>query len=177
MEKSTAKTTVKAQAPESGIKGKNVEEKMMRALEESKTAKPQGKGDMMIFTKKRIIIATIIIAAGAVTGFGLSRVSSGKGRSMTVTSGENGKSVQKVIGVKDVSKKDSAEGVLKEGGIEKEGTHHLERPGGPSQNVYLTSSVVPLDDYLEKKVKVWGDTFDAQKAGWLMDVVRLEVLE
>ena len=174
MEKSTAKTTVKVQTPE--IKGKNVEEKMMHTLEESKTTKPQSKEDMMK-SKKHIIIAAVIIVAGVVTGFGLSRVSGGKGGSTTLISGENGKSVQKVVGVKDVSKKDTTEGILKEGGIEKEGTHHLERPGGPSQNVYLTSSVVPLDDYLEKKVKVWGDTFDAQKAGWLMDVVRLEVLE
>ncbi len=70
---------------------------------------------------------------------------------------------------------DSAEGVMKEGGIEGEGSFHLERPGGESQNVYLTSSAVDLSKYLRKKVKVWGQTFTAQKAGWLMDVGYVEV--
>ena len=70
---------------------------------------------------------------------------------------------------------DEAEGRLVEGGIEGEGSHHLERAGGESQNVYLTSSSVDLNAYVGKTVKVWGVTFDAQKAGWLMDVAKLEV--
>jgi len=73
--------------------------------------------------------------------------------------------------------KDKAEGVLKEGGIDGEGNFHLERPGGPSQNVYLTSSTVDLSLYLGKKVRVFGQTFAGQKAGWLMDVGYVEVLE
>jgi len=72
--------------------------------------------------------------------------------------------------------KDTAEGVVREGGIEGEGQYHLERPGGESQNVYMTSSVVDLSQFEGKKVKVWGKTFDAQKAGWLMDVGIVEVL-
>jgi len=73
--------------------------------------------------------------------------------------------------------KDVAEGILKEGGIDGEGNFHLERPGGPSQNVYLTSSTVDLSLYVDKKVRVYGQTFAAQKAGWLMDVGYIEVLE
>lgn len=71
---------------------------------------------------------------------------------------------------------DIAEGVLKEGGVEGEGAYHLERPGGESQNVYLTSSIVDLSKVLGKKIKVWGQTQKAQHAGWLMDVGRVEVL-
>ena len=72
---------------------------------------------------------------------------------------------------------DQAEGILKEGGIEGEGAYHLERPGGVSQNVYLTSSVIDLSEYIDRKVKVWGETNAAKKAGWLMDVGRLQILE
>jgi len=73
--------------------------------------------------------------------------------------------------------KDKAEGILKEGGIDGEGNFHLEREGGPSQNVYLTSSTVDLSLYVGKKVRVFGETFAGQKAGWLMDVGFIEILE
>ncbi len=71
--------------------------------------------------------------------------------------------------------KDSAVGVLREGGIEGEGNFHLERPGGVSQTAYLTSSTVDLSKYIGKKVKVWGQTLQAQKAGWFMDVGLVEI--
>lgn len=73
--------------------------------------------------------------------------------------------------------KDTAEGSLKQGGIEGEGAFHLVRPGGDSQNVYLTSSTVDLTKYLNRKIKVWGQTQKAQHAGWLMDVGKIEVVE
>ena len=73
--------------------------------------------------------------------------------------------------------KDSAEGLLKEGGIDGEGSFNLERPGGVSQTVYLTSSTVDLSEYLGKKIKVYGQTMQAQKAGWLMDVGKVEVVQ
>ena len=66
---------------------------------------------------------------------------------------------------------------MKEGGIDGEGQYHLVRPGGDSQNVYLTSSLVDMSKFLNQKIKVWGETQKAEKAGWLMDVGRVEVLE
>ena len=82
------------------------------------------------------------------------------------------------LGTNDTSTfKDTAEGVLKEGGIDGEGLYHLERPGGASQYVYLTSSAVDLSLVIDRKIKVWGQTQKAQVAGWLMDVGRVEVLE
>ena len=81
------------------------------------------------------------------------------------------------MGIKDKKTfKDNAEGILRDGGIEGEGQFHLERPGGISQNVYLTSTTVDLSQLIGKKVRVWGETFSAQKAGWLMDVGLVEVL-
>ena len=88
------------------------------------------------------------------------------------------KKATEIVGVKGKKNfKDQAEGVLKKGGIEGEGSHHLERPGGDSQNVYLTSSTVDLSQFENKKVRVHGETSTAQTAGWLMDVGLVEVLE
>lgn len=70
---------------------------------------------------------------------------------------------------------DDATGIVREGGVDGEGTHHLERKGGPSQNVYLTSSSVDLTKLVGKTVTVWGKTYAAEKAGWLMDVGYVEV--
>lgn len=72
--------------------------------------------------------------------------------------------------------KDSVEGVMKEGGHEEGGQYHLERTGGESQNVYLTSSTVDLSQFIDHKVQVWGQT-QAAKVGWLMDVGGVKVLE
>ena len=70
-----------------------------------------------------------------------------------------------------------AEGKLVEGGIEGEGNYHLEREGGPSKYVYLTSTVIDLQSFVGKKVKVWGETTSAVKAPWLMDVFKVKTLE
>jgi len=141
------------------------------------------KGKSVDMTKKKtstnslaiIVGIALTILAGIGTGYALSR---SKVKGVTVTkSGAKRIETEKVVGLLDATFKDEAEGILREGGIDGEGTHHLERDGGPSQNVYLTSSVVALDDYLNKKVKVWGETNTAQEAGWLMDVGKLELLE
>jgi len=53
----------------------------------------------------------------------------------------------------------------------------LERTGGASQNVYLTSTVIDLQSFVGKNVQVWGDTLSGQKAGWLMDVGKIKTVE
>jgi len=122
-----------------------------------------------------ILILAVLIGLGI--GFFASR-----GRTTNQGSiSENGTgSVAKgsVYGSNDLSTfKDSATGKLEKGGIEGEGQFHLVRPGGDSQNVYLTSSLVDLSLFVGKKIKVNGQTQTAKKAGWLMDVGRVEVLE
>lgn len=128
-----------------------------------------------------LITALIITSAGVGTGFGMSRVFSFKSPAVTKTNDQiaaKGLQVGDVIGSSNAdSFKDTAEGVLVKGGINGEGSHHLLRPGGPSQSVYLTSSAIDLDKLDGHKVKVWGETFAAQKAGWLMDIGRAEILE
>lgn len=74
-------------------------------------------------------------------------------------------------------KYDNATGVLKPDGIGNEGTHHLETAGGPSHYVYLTSSVIDLESFVGKNVEVWGETLASKKAGWLMDVAKVQVVQ
>ena len=131
-------------------------------------------------TQKLVGIFVGLIVLGAITGFGISKVQSVmRAKSLTSTSTDSKKESNKeTAGIKDKETfKDSATGILKEGGFEGEGSHHLERPGGKSQNVYITSSTVDLGEFLDHKVTVWGQTFAAEKAGWLMDVGLVEVLD
>lgn len=131
-----------------------------------------------LFTRKLIIIFLVVILIGVGTGYLLGSKGSSVGGLNIKQAIESG-SIKKgtTEGSSDMSSfKDTAEGKLKEGGIDGEGAFHLERPGGESQNVYLTSSIVDLSKYIGKKIKVWGQTQKAQKAGWLMDVGKIEVL-
>lgn len=130
-----------------------------------------------IFTQKLLIILVVVIIAGGISGYILAK----KGGGGSATSGESltSSSIKKgtTVGSDDTKTfKDTVEGTLKGGGIEGEGQFHLVRPGGDSQNVYLTSSIVDLSKFVGKKIKVWGETQAAEHAGWLMDVGRLEVL-
>jgi len=76
--------------------------------------------------------------------------------------------------------RDEAEGTVeKNDELDKyaQGTHKLIRPGGESQTAFITSSVLDLNEYEGKKVKVYGETFGSSQVGWLMDVGKVEVLE
>lgn len=131
---------------------------------------------------KQILIGVVafllIVALGAMSGYLTAKrgtqIGSGSGIPKVVTQG-------KVVGSTDVKTfRDNAEGVVqkndaKNGGYQ-EGPHVLIRDNNPSHNAYLTSSVVDLDLYVGKKVRVWGETNKGLKAGWLMDVGRVEVL-
>ena len=131
-----------------------------------------------IFTSKLLIALIIAVVLGLGSGYALSkREATGvKNTGGSVSSSKIAKGT--VVGSNDTKTfKDIAEGVLKGGGIDGEGAYHLVRSGGDSQNVYLTSSLVDLSKFLERKIKVWGETQKAKKAGWLMDVGKVEVLQ
>lgn len=126
--------------------------------------------------KQMLIGALVIVAAGILSGYVLSSSFSKSGRPMLPAQGGISTSGKSVGSSDTKTFPDSAEGQLEAGGIDGEGTHKLIRPGGDSQTVYLTSSVLDLNQFVGKKVKVWGQTFSAKKAGWLMDVGRVETL-
>lgn len=155
-------------------------------LDAQPTAKvtPAGKGPMAK-KMKTLTLALLLGAAlaGGLTGFGFYRlqartpgadVAGGELVSQVATSTvKNGD----VFGLPDTETfKDSAEGYLELGGLEGEGSHSLIRPGGDDQTVYLTSSVTDLDKFAGMQVKIWGETFKGQKAGWLMDVGRVQII-
>jgi len=141
---------------------------------------PDSSGEKPRIVKRVLPLLAIlfVIGIGIFAGFFLSgrRNSLSPGLSGTVPTEKIVKGSE--FGSNDLSKfKDTATGVLESGGLDGEGTHNLIREGGPSQTVYLTSSVLDLDQFVGKKVQIWGETFQAQKAGWLMDVGRIKILE
>jgi len=132
--------------------------------------------------KKIPLVILLIAIAGIASGFTLNKFfpnESAPASTLSPAASENISNVKvgDSFGVESDTFSDTAEGVLEKGGINGEGSHKLIRPGGDSQTVYLTSSVVDLDELVGHKVAVWGETFAAQKAGWLMDVGRVKVLE
>jgi hypothetical protein len=132
-----------------------------------------------------LLVAVVAIVAGVATGWGGAQLeSSAAPGGLTGTNGEPLQQVATgqvkdgdVFGVADEKTfKDTAEGYLQKGGVDGEGSHSLLRAGGVSQTVYLTSSVTDLDKFEGMTVKVWGETFKGQKAGWLMDVGRVQIV-
>lgn len=117
-----------------------------------------------------ILGSFLVVLVGVGTGWLLT-----KDKGMVAPGAKSG---TKTAGITDTTNfKDSAEGLLEEGGISGEGQYHLTRSGGVSQNVYLTSTSVDLSAFVGKKVKIWGQTLSARKAGWLMDVGKVQVVE
>ncbi len=139
--------------------------------------KQAGNGKLFI-----ILGVLVLTGAGIATGWALARQSEEKGALSATGVGEDaeiatGKDEYGIIDEKVFT--DSAEGKLERNDMTKimEGSHRLLRAGGPSQTAYVTSSVVDLSQFEGECVKIWGETFEGQQAGWLMDVGRLKVLD
>ena len=165
---------------------KKVESKVESKKEEN--PKPEEEGLMhalkvpegQFFTRRLAIILVVALILGVGSGFAASQLKpkAQKTGTVSLTGSTSGGAIKKgeTYGSDNTSAfRDTAEGVLKEGGLDGEGSHHLVRPGGDIQNVYLTSSIVDLSLFIDRKVKIWGETFKAQKGGLLMDVGRGEV--
>lgn len=147
----------------------NQEEELVHQFDQGSTKMPNPKLLTLLF---------VFVLLGIGSGFIIAKATVGK--AVTGNEIKTASQVEKgtTFGSNDTNVfKDIAEGVLKLGGIDGEGQYHLERTGGDSQNVYLTSSAVDLALVVDHKVKIWGQTQKAQHAGWLMDVGKVEVLE
>ncbi|HEX7017402.1 MAG TPA: hypothetical protein VF209_00645 [Patescibacteria group bacterium] len=153
---------------------------VLHSFDTTPSAKPMKSSTL----KLTLILSAIAIVAGIGTGYGAFRLQ-GNASSLALPGSnapiqqvaEGAVKAGDVFGVPDKETfKDSAQGYLEIGGIDGEGSHKLLRPGGDSQTVYLTSSVTDLDKFDGMEVKVWGETFKAQTAGWLMDVGRVEIV-
>lgn len=125
-----------------------------------------------------VILIVLVVAAGIASGLILSsraKFAKQKEESKTAISEENLSGQQKESF--NQTFRDQAEGTVeKNDKMDKyaQGTHMLMRPGGESQTAYLTSSVLDLDQYVGKKVIVYGETFGSSQVGWLMDVGKVE---
>ena len=147
----------------------------------------QGKTPMQMQGLQKLFmpLCVVVIVAGIGTGVGLDKLHAQTANSPDMYQGQklqrvptSDVKVGQIFGSGDEKAfPDNTEGVLQAGGVGGEGTHHLVRPGGDSQNVYLTSSVTDLNKFIGMKVKVWGETNTAKVAGWLMDVGRIQVEE
>ncbi len=134
--------------------------------------------DMTMKNNSKIVFVVygVLVLLGIGTGYLLSKkVGTGGGSNANSAAGTI--KTATVVGSTDSSTfKDSAVGVVQKGGAsDGEGSHQLIRDGGPSQTVYLISSVVDLDQFAGKKVKVWGQTMAAKNVAWLMDVGKVEL--
>jgi hypothetical protein len=135
-------------------------------------------------SSKKLVIGLFALVVVAGIGTGLAGAYFMPGSSGMITNVEQTEEITDnqvkngaVFGLPDTETfDDKTEGVLIKGGLEGEGSHTLLRPNGVSQNVYLTSSAVDLDQFVDMEIRVWGETFKGQKAGWLMDVGRVEVI-
>ena len=137
------------------------------------------KSSSSFFTTRLFVFVVIAALLGVGSGYFLAR-NGGKTGIGTLDRATNSVKISKgqVFGSDDTEHfKDTAEGEVKKGGVEGEGSHSLIRPGGESQTVCLTSSLVDLDQLDGRKVKVWGETNTPDVCGWLMDVGRVQVLD
>jgi hypothetical protein len=133
-----------------------------------------------LFSVQLVVLLLVVAILGLGTGYLLAGAKNTSKIAGKITNIAGGSSVEKGKSYGDGDEsvfKDIADGKMTEGGIEGEGQYHLVRPGGDSQNVYLTSSTVDLSLFIGREVKVWGQTQKAQRAGWLMDVGKVQVLE
>jgi len=164
----------------------NLKMEKIRSLDlgtENQTEKIEIKKEKRI-NWKLLAGAMAVVLFGVLTGFGLSSLNK-KGTSSgsviiggnQLPSGADDVKVGAVYGSDSELFQDTVIGVIEANDQGGEGTHLLLREGGESQTAYLTSSVVDLDMFVGRKVEILGETFDAQKVGWLLDVGRVKVLE
>jgi hypothetical protein len=134
--------------------------------------------DTPVGSKMSVVVFFVLVAFAVVVGVIIGLVPSKLSSNKSTQTNNSSATASKSVGVVDKKTfKDSVTGILRNGGIDGEGNFHIERPGGDSQNAYLTSSTVDLTQFVGKKVTVWGQTYSSQKAGWLMDVGLVEVLK
>jgi hypothetical protein len=126
--------------------------------------------------KVLLILAGVGIATvGAGTGYLLSKDNRVSG--VATVNNQMVKS-ETEVGSKDTKTfRDTATGVLEKNGTNGVGTHKLIREGGPSQTLYMVSSIVDLDQFDGKKVEVWGESQKMAKGIWFMDIGRVKIVE
>ncbi|MEK7503987.1 MAG: hypothetical protein AAB550_00590 [Patescibacteria group bacterium] len=124
---------------------------------------------------KKVLIgsAALVVVLGIVVGVVLSQ----KNKPSNTQTSQMVKSATEVGSTDTKTFRDTATGVLQKTSVGGAGTHMLIRDGGPSQTIYMVSSVIDLDEFVGKKVDVWGETQKVAKVSWFMDVGRVKIVE
>lgn len=122
--------------------------------------------------KALIIVLLVALGGGVGTGYVLASTSKSPASIITGTPEKAETAHQDTQTFKDFAEGKITKKPEPKNGAYSEGTHLLVRDGAVP--VALTSSVVDLSQYEEKKVKVYGETQKAIKEGWLMDVGKVE---
>lgn len=147
------------------------------ATEQNNQFRPVQNKSQLVSKIIQIALVVVILAIGITTGLIMSSRAKSKQLAQTLPANNENLTPQQEKNVQTVTR-DSAEGVLEKNDKFEEtsqGQWKLIRPGGDSQTAYLTSSYMDLDEYVGKKVKVYGETLGSDKVGWLMDVAKVEV--
>ena len=119
------------------------------------------------------VVLGVAFVAGLGTGFALASTQSASPAAIiTGTAGQAETAHEDTQTFKDFAEGKITTKPEAKPGTYSEGTHLLVRDGAVP--VALTSSVVDLSQFEEKKVKVYGETQKAIKEGWLMDVGKVE---
>lgn len=120
-------------------------------------------------------VVVLVLAAGIFSGL---VASSRKKSAQLATSIQEEELPEEVKQSFNQTFRDEAQGKIEKNDFKEyaQGTHKLLRAGGESQTAYLTSSVLDLDEYVGKNVKVFGETFSSTDVGWLMDVGKIEIV-
>ena len=149
------------------------------------SSQPQSSAPLRAVPDKTILskilpyfVVVVIVALGIGTGLVASSVQKAKAQNHKAVSLEEEELNPQQQESFAQTFRDEAEGTIeKNDDLDKyaQGTHKLLRSGGESQTAYLTSSVLDLNEYVGKKVKVFGETFGSSQVGWLMDVGKVEV--
>ncbi len=154
----------------------NANERTYSPVMKKLSTKPSAKKNMsLVLGVLTVIIAGITTGwflSGGKTASNIQDSESGTARGVEVSETEAGFADESTF-----TEEQSPEGILLEGGIEGEGTHYLDRGLGKDKYVYLTSTVIDLQSFVGKKVKVWGETLSGLHAGWLMDVGKIKVID
>lgn len=131
----------------------------------------------MTSRSKLVVGAVMIVLMGSVVGYGLSRSKITKAsKEGNISPGQIKTSTE--AGYQDTKLFESiVTGVIKKGGLQGDGTHSLIQDSNPKNPAALLSSVVDLDEYIDKHVQVWGRSQKGLKAAWLLEVGRVKILE
>lgn len=143
----------------------------MKPLEMDRESSPKSKFSLNF----KLLVAVLVISIIGGVGTGYLMASNGGGGAIPMINKTPEHAAEDTKTFRDFAEGKISKKPETKGNDTTEGTHLLIRDGATP--VALTSSVVDLSQYENKKVKVYGETNKATGAGWFMDVGRVEVIQ